>query len=195
VGRRLSPLADTRSDDRRHPLPIEHEAKIIDIDRVATEKLILDKGGESLGEKFMRRYVYDIVPGDQSKWIRLRDDGTATTLTVKQITSDAIDGTHEVEVGVDDFDTTNVLLGTLGFHPKSYQETQRISFVLDGAQVEIDTWPLIPPYLEIEAGSKDEVVRIAALLGYTEDQLTGENTIKVYARYGIDLTTITDLRF
>jgi adenylate cyclase class 2 len=176
-------------------LPIEHEAKILDIDRVATEKLILDKGGEKLGEKFMRRYVYDIVPGDQSKWIRLRDDGTATTLTVKQITSDAIDGTHEVEVGVDDFDTTNVLLGALGFHPKSYQESKRTSFVLDGAQVEIDTWPLIPPYVEIEAGSKDEVIRIAALLGYAEDQLTGENTIKVYARYGIDLTAIADLRF
>jgi adenylate cyclase class 2 len=49
--------------------------------------------------------------------------------------------------------------------------------------------------VEIEVGSKDEVVRLAALLGYAEDQLTGEDTIKVYARYGIDLTTITDLRF
>jgi adenylate cyclase class 2 len=190
-----SPPADTRSDDGRHPLPIEHEAKILDIDPIAIEKLILDKGAEKLGEKSMRRYVYGIVPGDQSKWIRLRDDGTTTTLTVKQIASDAIDGTHEVEVGVDDFDTTNALLGALGFHPKSYQESKRTSFVLDSAQVEIDTWPLIPPYVEIEAGSKEEVIRIAALLGYADDQLTGENTIKVYARYGIDLTTIADLRF
>jgi adenylate cyclase class 2 len=93
-------------------LPIEHEAKIRDIDRAATEKVIPNKGGEKLGEKFMRRYVYDVVPGDQSKWIRLRDDGTVTTLTVKQITSDAIDGTHEVEVTVDDFDTINALVLT-----------------------------------------------------------------------------------
>ncbi|OLT40071.1 adenylate cyclase [Saccharomonospora sp. CUA-673] len=176
-------------------MPIEHEAKILDIAPEATEKLILDKGGQKLREKFMRRYVYDITPGDESKWIRLRDTDGETTLTVKEITSDAIDGTHEVEVGVDDFAATNALLGMLGFTPKSYQETKRTSFILDGAQVEIDTWPQIPPYLEIEAGSKDEVVRVAALLGYTEADLTGENTIKIYAHYGIDLNKITELKF
>ncbi|PXY25284.1 class IV adenylate cyclase [Prauserella flavalba] len=176
-------------------MPIEHEAKILDIDPDAMEQLILDKGGQKLGERFMRRYVYDITPGDQSKWIRLRDTGDETTLTVKQITSDAIDGTHEIEVGVDDFAATNALLNVLGFTAKSYQETKRTSFILDGAQVEIDTWPQIPPYLEIEAGSKDEVVRVAGLLGHTEADLTGENTIKIYARYGIDLNTIPELRF
>ena len=176
-------------------MPIEHEAKILDIDPDAMERLILDKGGQKLGERFMRRYVYDITPGDQSKWIRLRDTGDETTLTVKQITSDAIDGTHEIEVGVDDFAATNALLNVLGFTAKSYQETKRTSFILDGAQVEIDTWPQIPPYLEIEAGSKDEVVRVAGLLGHTEADLTGENTIKIYARYGIDLNTIPELRF
>lgn len=176
-------------------MPIEHEAKILDIAPDATERLILDKGGQKLGDRFMRRYVYDITPGDQSKWIRLRDTGDEITLTVKQITSDAIDGTHEIEVGVDDFAATNALLGVMGFTAKSYQETKRTSFILDGAQVEIDTWPQIPPYLEIEAGSKDEVVRVAGLLGYTEADLTGENTIKIYARYGIDLNTVPALRF
>ncbi|MEY7972575.1 class IV adenylate cyclase [Saccharomonospora xinjiangensis] len=176
-------------------MPIEHEAKILDIDPAAMQRLILDKGGQKLGERFMRRYVYDITPGDRSKWIRLRDTGDETTLTVKQITSDAIDGTHEIEVGVDDFAATNALLNVLGFTAKSYQETKRTSFILDGAQVEIDTWPQIPPYLEIEAGSKDEVIRVAGLLGHTEADLTGENTIKIYARYGIDLDTIPELRF
>jgi adenylate cyclase class 2 len=177
-------------------VPIEHEAKILNIDPEATERLILDKGGQKLGgERFMRRYVYDITPGDRSKWIRLRDTGDEITLTVKQITSDAIDGTHEIEVSVDDFAATNALLGVLGFTAKSYQETKRTSFILDGAQVEIDTWPQIPPYLEIEAGSKAEVVRVAGLLGYAEAELTGENTIKIYARYGIDLNTVPALRF
>lgn len=176
-------------------MPIEHEAKVLDITPEDITRLILERGGQKLGDKFMRRFVYDVVPGDRSKWIRLRDTGTETTLTVKEITSDEIDGTHEVEVEVDDFATTNALLEMLGYTPKSYQENKRTSFMLDGAQLEIDTWPLIPPYLEIEAGSKDEVVRVAGLLDYREDQLTGENTLKVYARYGIDLTTISDLRF
>lgn len=176
-------------------MPIEHEAKILGIDPDAIEKHILDIGGRKLDEQLMRRYVYDIVPGVAGKWIRLRDNGKETTLAVKEITSDAIDGTHEVEVNVDDFTITNALLEMLGFTAKSYQENKRISFALDGAQLEVDTWPQIPPYLEIEAATKDEVVRIAALLGFTESDLTGANTIKIYAQHGIDLNAIRELRF
>ncbi|MEU4388720.1 adenylate cyclase [Promicromonospora sp. NPDC023805] len=176
-------------------MAIEHEGKILDIDPVVVEQRILDKGGRKVGEKFMRRYVYDIAPGDMSRWIRLRDTGLETTLSVKEIRSDAIDGTHETEVVVDNFEATNALLGMLGFTPKSYQENKRVSFLLDGAEVEIDTWPQIPAYMEIEAGSAEEVICVANLLGYNEADLTGENTIKVYARYSIDLTAIPELRF
>ncbi|WP_067675398.1 class IV adenylate cyclase [Nocardia miyunensis] len=176
-------------------MPIEHEAKVLDIDPDVTERRIIDEGGRKLGRRFMRRYVYDIAAGDRSKWIRLRDNGNGTTLAVKHITSDAIDGTHEVEVSVDDFAATNELLGIMGFTAKSYQETERVSFTLDGAQLEIDTWPRIPAYLEIEAATKEDVIRVAAQLGYAESDLTGENTIKIYARHGIDLDTVRELRF
>lgn len=177
-------------------MPIEHEAKVLDIDPGEARAVILANGGEQVsGPKLMRRYVYDIAPGDLSKWLRLRDAGNETTLCVKQIESDAIDGTHEVETVVGDFATTNELLGLLGFTPKSYQENRRTSFLLDGVRLELDEWPLIPPYLEIEADSREDVVRVAGLLGFADDQLTGENTLKVYARYGITLGKITELRF
>lgn len=176
-------------------MPIEHEAKILDIDLDTIDRQILDKGGHKLCERFMRRYVYDVTPGVDGKWIRLRDNGKRTTLALKEITSDAIDGTHEVEVSVDDFATTNALLEMMGFSAKSYQETKRTSYTLDGAELELDTWPRIPPYLEIEAATKADVIRVAELLGYTEADLTGENTIKIYARHGIDLNTIRELRF
>jgi adenylate cyclase, class 2 len=39
------------------------------------------------------------------------------------------------------------------------------------------------------------VIRVAALLGYTEADLTGKNTIRIYARYGIDLNAIPEPRF
>jgi len=174
---------------------IEYEAKVLDIDVDKVARLIVDKGGMDLGEMLQRRYVYDIEPGDASRWMRLRDTGSQVTLTVKEIDSDAIGGTRETETQVGDFETTNALLGKLGHAPKAYQENRRHSFTLDGAQLEIDTWPRIPAYLEIEADSRAAVVRVAALLGYTEADLTGENTTKVYARHGIDLSTITELRF
>jgi adenylate cyclase class 2 len=36
---------------------------------------------------------------------------------------------------------------------------------------------------------------LLTLLGYAENKLTGENTVKVYARYGIELESIQELRF
>lgn len=176
-------------------MSIEYEAKILDIEVEGFTGRIRSIGGEAVDSRIMRRYVYDIVPGDPSKWIRLRDDGISITLATKHILHDGIDGTEEYEVEVDSFEETHELLGTLGFTAKAYQENLRNSFELDGARLELDVWPRIPAYLEIEASSKAEVIRIARLLGYTEDQLTGENTTKVYARYGIDLTTISELRF
>jgi adenylate cyclase class 2 len=175
-------------------MPTEYEAKVLEIDPTDTSKRIIACGGRRIGEFLMRRYVYDIVPGDASRWIRLRDTGTKVTLTVKEIAHDGIDGTSEVEITVDDFEATNELLSKLDFIPKSYQENRRISFVLEGARLEIDYWPGIPPYLEIEAVSREEVVRIARLLGFDERELTGENTIKIYARYGMDLNTIRELK-
>lgn len=177
-------------------MPIEYEAKVLDIDPAAITQAILAAGGKQVGSTALqRRYVYDITPGDQSRWIRLRDTGIASTLTVKEIRHDGIDGTDEIEVGVDSFDTTSQLLARLGFTPRSYQENRRTSFTLDGAQLEIDEWPLIPPYLEIEADSRDEVIKVAAMLDIAEPNLTGENTVKVYARHGIDLFSRTRVSF
>jgi adenylate cyclase, class 2 len=176
-------------------VPIEHEAKILDVDPAEMVRRILDRGGRHVARRSMRRYVYDVTRGDPSTWIRLRDTGSEVTLAVKKIVHDGVDGTQETEVAVSDFETTNALLEMLGYRSKAYQENERMSFVLDGAQVEMDTWPLIPPYIEIEATAQDDVIRVAELLGYTEKDLTGENTTKVYARYGIDLNAITDLRF
>ncbi|WP_109506668.1 class IV adenylate cyclase [Nocardioides speluncae] len=177
-------------------MPTEFEAKVLDIDAEAIAARIVAAGGVKVGdEALLRRYVYDIVPGDESRWIRLRDTGREVTLATKEIAHDGIDGTHETEVVVGDFETANELLGRLGFVPKSYQENRRTSFTLYRAELAIDAWPLIPPYLEIEGQSRDHVVEVAGRLGIDQADLTGENTTKVYARYGIDLAAYPDLRF
>lgn len=99
------------------------------------------------GGVLQRRYVYDIEPGDVSRWVLLRDTSSRATLTVTEIESDAIGGTRETETEVGDFETTNALSAELGYTPKAYQENRRHSFTLDGSQLEIDTWPRIPALL------------------------------------------------
>lgn len=154
-------------------MPIEFEAKVLDVEPDELAERILRLGGRRVGDRLMRRHVYDIAAGDETRWIRLRDSGTAVTLTVKEIAHDGIDGTMETEVEVGDFEATNELLGRIGFEPKSYQENRRMSFEFEGAQLEIDWWPRIPPYLEIEGRTREHVLEVGALLGFSEDELTG----------------------
>ncbi|WP_223865042.1 class IV adenylate cyclase [Streptomyces sp. 5-10] len=175
---------------------IEFEAKALDIDPTKMERLIVEAGGvRQAGPRLMRRYVYDTIPAVPGRWMRLRDTGAVTTLCVKQISTDAVDGTHETEVTVDNFEETNALLGLMGVTPRSYQENRRTSYTLGAVRLEVDEWPLIPPYLEIEADDEPQVWATAEALGFDRERLTSVNTTNVYDRYGIDLDAITDLRF
>ncbi|MEU1284610.1 class IV adenylate cyclase [Kitasatospora sp. NPDC005856] len=173
---------------------IEFEAKVLNIEPEAMRALLAEAGAEHLVDRFQRRYVYDI-PGRPGAWVRLRDTGTDVTLCAKEIHSDAIDGVTETETIVGDFDVTNALLGKLGYQPKAYQENRRSSWRLAGAAVEIDHWPLIPPYVEIEGDSAEHVHATALALKLPLDELTSENTTKVYRRYGIDIESIPRLTF
>ncbi|MEU8433845.1 CYTH domain-containing protein [Streptomyces sp. NPDC029216] len=173
----------------------EFEVKALEIDPADIADRVAKAGGVHITDRHMRRYVYDTVPAVAGKWVRLRDTGSDVTLCVKEITSDQVDGTRETEVGVSDFDTAHALLTASGLTARAYQENRRSSWELDGVRLELDQWPLIPPYLEIEADTEAAVWAMADRLGLDRSGLTGENTTAVYARYGIDLTSVTDLRF
>lgn len=103
---------------------IEYEAKALGIDPVRTDRLITEAGGiRRSGPRLMRRYVYDTLPAAPNRWVRLRDTGAGTTLCVKQIATDAVDGTHETEVTVDSFEEASQLLGLIGLTPPSTVST------------------------------------------------------------------------
>jgi adenylate cyclase class 2 len=172
----------------------EIEAKVLGVDPVQMAARIAGMGGVHIDDRMNRRYVYDLG-GDTSRWIRPRDTGSEVTLCVKQILSADIDGVLETEVVVSDFDTTNTILEILGFKARAYQENRRSSWTLNGVRLEIDTWPLIPTYLEIEADTIDALYATTSLLELGREQLTTENTTDVYTRYGYDLPTMPQLRF
>ncbi|WP_298180212.1 CYTH domain-containing protein [Saccharomonospora sp.] len=175
-------------------MPIEYEAKALDIDRARIADR-LRQAPVVQPRTLQRRYVYDIVPGDVSTWMRLRQTHTGTTLSIKRIRHDGIDGTDEWEISVSDFDTTHQMLQMLGYTPKAYQENYRTSWQREGVRFELDEWPKIPPYLEIEGENVTAVRRAAEWLGLDPDTLTGMNTTKVYAHYGLDITAYPQLRF
>ena len=175
---------------------IEYEVRVLEINVEDIKKKLKDLNATLVEDVFQRRYLYDFNPVNPNKWIRLRTNGTTTTLTIKDVTSSKIDGTKELEIVVDDFDATNEILNELGYKARGIQENKRIKYDLNGVEVDIDTWPRIPTYLEIEGKSEEEVYKTLELLGISKDNTTSLNTLSIYKEiYNIDLSNESLLSF
>ena len=177
-------------------MEIEYEVRFLEIDKERIIERLEELGAIKKGDYNQKRYVYNLVPSQEGKWIRLRTNGSITTLTYKDIEKDTVDGTREVEVQVDDFEKTNELLERIGFKNKGYQENKRTQYILNGVEIDIDSWPMIPTYLEIEGKSEEEIIKIQKLLNMDESKKTMLNCKDIYMQiYGIDIDKIKELKF
>ena len=87
-------------------------------------------------------------------------------------------------------------LERIGFKNRSYQENSRIQYVLNNVEIDIDSWPMIPTYLEIEGNSEQDVIEMQNLLGVDSSKLTTLNCDHIYKEiYGIDISAIKELKF
>ena len=152
----------------------EYEVRILDID-VKEIKSKLDKLAKFEWDHIQKRYVYDFIPKQDNKWIRLRTNGSKSTLTIKNLVTSEIDGTQELEIRVDDFD-------------------RRIQYTLNGVEIDIDYWPLIPTYLEIEGPSEEDVYNTLELLGIDKKDSTTRDVEGIYLDYGYSIKEIYDLK-
>ena len=84
----------------------------------------------------------------------------------------------------------------MGYNYRNYQENKRVSYTLDGVDIEIDSWPLIPTYVEIEGKSEEAVRSMVKKLGYTMKQVTSLDVTTIFEeKYGIDILNIRKLKF
>lgn len=175
---------------------IEYEARVLEVDEKKLIESLEKLGANKVGKYNYRRYTYDVKPKTDKKWIRLRTDGKTTTLTIKEIKDYTIDGTLEKEIVVSDFDTTNEILNDLGYIPKSYQENKRVRYKLDNVEIDIDTWPLIPTYMEVEGNSEKEVLEILKKLEVDKEQIATIDVEGIFLKvYGIDISKMKELKF
>lgn len=173
----------------------EYEVRILEINKKEFINKIISLGAIHIGDFHQKRYVYDLIPKEESKWIRLRTNGKETTLTIKEIKSNTVDGTKELEIKVDDFEKTNLLLEQLGFKNKGYQENKRSEYILDDIHIDIDKWPMIPEYVEIEGLNEESVYNMIDKLGYKKDDCIEYGVSEIYTHYGYDGKNLSNLNF
>ena len=173
----------------------KYEMRILEIDEKSLITKLENLGAEKVGEFYQRRYVYDMKPAIKGKWIRLRTNGINSTLTIKSITSPLIDGTKELEIEVSDFDKCQHILNELGYRERNYLENERISYKIDDTEIDIDSWPMISTYVEIEGNNEEEVYKTLEKLSISREKLTTANVDDIYTSYGYNLASISNLKF
>ncbi|WSG62693.1 class IV adenylate cyclase [Nocardia sp. NBC_01730] len=114
----------------------------------------------------LTRKIFENESLAQGAWVRLRNEGPHSTLTLKQVTdATTIDGTTEIETTVGDLQAVAEILTHLGLREVRYQENYREEWKLGDTVFDIDTWPGLPTFLEIEGADEAAVRSAAARLG------------------------------
>lgn len=178
---------------------IEIEARFIKINKPQIITTLHRLNAVDLGEDLMQELIFydkDLTWRDQQKFVRLRKTNGKIYLTFKHHKETKVDGTTEIELEVNSLLKAKKFLVSLGLVCFREQEKRRHKFLLDGVFLDIDTWPGIPTYLEIEGKSEDQIKKVAKKLG-----LDYKNALFIDARgiietiYNIPVSTYRHFTF
>ena len=183
----------------------EFEIKFLEVDVPSLEKKLLEIGATKVGEYDYVRRTFDYPDfrlDGQHKWLRVRTDGKETTLTYKERlgvksndTSIPDDGMKEVEVIVDNFEKTCEIIKSIGFVLKHEAKNKRVRYEKSDVVYDIDSWPQIPTYVEIESTSLQKAKDAADDLGFNGDEGIICSVNQVYKKYGINLHDYKSITF
>lgn len=174
----------------------EYEVRVLEVNQDEMIKKIEEMGAKNIGVYNQKRYVYDLNPIQNGKWIRLRTDGIKTTLAYKDVVSNTIDGTKEIEFEVSNIEEAKDFMQKIGFSYRSVQENKRVQYKLEGVEIDFDTWPMIPTYMEIEGENEEQVNTMIEKLEVDKSKITALNCEDIYKEvYNIDIHKIRELKF
>ncbi len=164
---------------------IEYEATFLNINKdVIREKLKNINAKLVKAEYLQKRVVFNLPKNIDGahKWVRVRDEGDKITMSLKDVDAGKIENQKEVCLRVGDFKNAVDLLELSGFHKKAYQENKREKWLCDECEIDIDEWPFLEPYIEIESTSEQLVKDMAQKLGFDYSKALFCSTTTIYAK-------------
>jgi len=183
----------------------EVEVVFLEIDRDKIEQKLLSIGARKMKDMFYRHVSFDYPDyrlDNDNSWIRLRDEGGQIVLAYKKrlgvtsqdgSTNDV--GMEEVEIIVDDYENTKIFLRKIGLIEKHEAEKKRTRWQKDTTVFDIDTWPEIPTFLEIEAESWEDIDLVSKSLGFNPEDRKICSVNQIYKMYGKDVNDYQRISF
>lgn len=177
-------------------MKIEYEATFTDIDKEAVRQNLIVAGGRLIKpETILRRNVFYLPKGCEIEggFLRVRDEGNRVTMSLKVIGEKRIEDQKEICLNVNDFHQATEFLSSIGCIPKAYQETKREVWELDGVEVDIDEWPFLEPFVEVEGESEAEVMAVSEKLGFDYNEAKFCSAGMLYSiKYDLPFGTLTN---
>lgn len=175
----------------------EIEAKFLNADHDALRTKLRALGAECTNpERVMKRMNFDYPDRRMNAvngWMRVRDEGDKVTMAYKQLDDRSLVGTKEIQIDVSDFNDAVMLLKTIGLNQENYQETKRESWTFQGVEIELDEWPWIKPFVELEGQSEQQLQDVAVQLGLDWSTVThGSVEVAYQAEYDVTEQEVDD---
>lgn len=178
---------------------VEIEAHFIDVDVNEVKKKLLELGAKDLGEDYLREIIFydkELTWMRENKFIRLRSTKKGTTLSFKHFQYEKDNGSPEMKPEVKEIETVvssganaKLILELTGLTAYREQEKRRHSFTYKNVVIDIDQWPKIPAYVEIEGPSKEEIKVVSDELGLQWDKAIFRGAAYIITHfYGVPVT-------
>lgn len=178
----------------------EIEVRFLDIDKQKLIKRLKELGVFDRGEDILKEVIfYDRKLQWQyqgKKMVRLRSTKDGTFLTFKHNEEDSAEGTVEIEFKVSDFEKAKDFLEAIGLVAFRAQEKKRRTFTLNKVIIDIDTWPSVPIYVELEGPSEKDLKETAKLLNLDwKDAVFESPRFVIERQYGIPVSRLRYFTF
>lgn len=165
----------------------EIEVRFLNIGQEALKRKLKEAGAEDLGKDFIKEVIfYDQNlkwQYEEKKFVRIRQTKKGAFLAFKHNEEDTATGTKEIELQVDHFEKAKAFLQEIGLVAFREQEKKRHTFKLGEVMVDIDTWPSIPTYVELEGPDEESLKETARALDLDWSQAVFESPRYVIEKY------------
>jgi adenylate cyclase class 2 len=141
----------------------ETEIKILGINEDEVEAKLLELGAEKTFDGLLKVRYLDTSDNEiknRGELLRIRDftgDFVEICFKSNKREENGCKVYDEVHLKADDFDEATKMFDKLGFKVSTYYEKKRKVFKLDNAEIVIDKYPEIEPFVEIEAEDSEKI--------------------------------------
>ena len=176
----------------------EIETRFLEINKDELVKKLVALGALDNGEEKLEEIIfYDEALSwkGQGKFVRLRKTKGKVKLTYKNNQQQTVDSAREIELEVSDLNKCSELFSNIGLKAIRQIEKNRHSFKLNEVMIDIDMWPKLPAYAEIEGPSVEALKNVCTQLGLDFEKRFDGDAREVFKHYGHNMDNLTVVTF